>query len=137
LKTIEELVNKIHLGKWEDVMSQIPNSCVDIIITSPVYNVSLGSNKFKKDKYDTCEDNMPYDDYLNWMDKLFAECYRVLKPGGKLLIVDKDDRINFNHLHFGEKWLNFRKLQREYEAEIADIKQFSVPFCTAKINKER
>jgi len=86
VKTIEELVNKIHLGKWEEVMLQIPDACVDIIITSPVYNVSLGSNKFKKDKYDTCEDNMPYDDYLNWMDKLFAECYRVLKPGGRIAL---------------------------------------------------
>jgi len=72
-----------------------------------------------------------------FVDNAIKECLRVLKPGGKLLIIDKDDRINFNNLHFGEKWLNFRKLQREYEAEIADIKQFSVPFCTAKINKER
>lgn len=88
MKTIEELTNKIHLGKWEDVMPTIPNDSVDIVITSPVYNVGLGNNKFRdKDKgYDSCDDNMPYTEYLDWMDKLFAECYRALKPGGRIAI---------------------------------------------------
>jgi len=68
-------------------MPTIPDNSVDIIITSPPYNVSLGvGNKFKKDKYDSYDDNMPYEDYLNWMDKLYTECYRVLKTGGRICI---------------------------------------------------
>jgi malonyl-CoA O-methyltransferase len=71
-----------------------------------------------------------------FVDNAIKECLRVVKPGGKLLIIDKDNRINFKNLHFGEKWLEFKDFQNKYAAEIADINQFSVPFCTAKINKE-
>jgi DNA modification methylase len=85
--TKEELINKIHLGTWESIMPEIPDNFVDIVITSPPYNVSLGiGNKHKKDKYDTYDDNMPYEDYLDWMTKLFIECNRVLKNGGRICI---------------------------------------------------
>jgi len=83
---IDDLTNRIHLGQWETIMPIIPSNSVDIIITSPPYNVNLGKNKLKKDSYDTYDDNMPYEDYLDWMDKLFTECYRVLKTGGRICI---------------------------------------------------
>ena len=86
MKSIETFTNQIINDKWENVMPQIPDNSVDIIITSPPYNVGLGSNRFKKDKYDSYDDNMPYEDYLNWMDKLFTECYRTLKVGGRICI---------------------------------------------------
>lgn len=86
MKSIEIFTNQIINDKWENVMPQIPDNSVDIIITSPPYNVGLGSNRFKKDKYDSYDDNMPYEDYLNWMDKLFTECYRTLKVGGRICI---------------------------------------------------
>jgi len=86
VKSIETFTNQIINDKWENVMPQIPDNSVDIIITSPPYNVGLGSNRFKKDKYDSYDDNMPYEDYLNWMDKLFTECYRTLKVGGRICI---------------------------------------------------
>jgi len=85
-KSINDFINKIFNNKWENIIPQIPDNSLDIIITSPPYNVNLGSNKIKKDKYDTYDDNMPYEDYLNWMDKLFMECYRVLKCGGRVAI---------------------------------------------------
>jgi DNA modification methylase len=79
-------LNKIHLGKWEDILVHIPSDFIDIVITSPPYNVNLGNNKLKKDKYDTYNDDMPYENYLKWMDRLFTECYRVLKIGGRICI---------------------------------------------------
>jgi len=85
MKNIEELVNKIHLGRWEAVMPQIPDNSVDIIITSPPYNIDLGSSKGKKG-YDVHDDNLPYTEYLNWMDNLFTECHRVLKVGGRICV---------------------------------------------------
>jgi site-specific DNA-methyltransferase (adenine-specific) len=103
MKTIEELVNKIHLGKWEEVMPQIPDNSVDIIISSPPYNVSLGiENKFKTDAYDNYDDNMPYTEYLEWMDKCFKECYRVLKSGARICINvgDKKQSKEVTHVDF-------------------------------------
>lgn len=87
MNNINDFIDQIHLGKWEDVLPKIPSNSVDIVISSPPYNVSLGvGNKHKKDKYDTYDDNMPYEDYLIWMDKLFTECYRVLQPSGRIAI---------------------------------------------------
>jgi len=79
-------IDKLYNSKWEDAMPKIASNSVDLIVTSPPYNVSLGDNKHKKDKYDGYEDNMPYDEYLKWIKKLFVECHRVLKVGGRFSV---------------------------------------------------
>lgn len=131
MKKIEELVNQIHLGKWEEVMPQIPDNSVDIVITSPPYNVSLGiDNKFKKDAYDNYDDNMPYDKYLDWMEKCFTECYRVLKRGGRAcldgetlistkrgLIPIKDVVVGDEVLTHRGKWKKVIELTKSYHQE--------------------
>jgi len=83
---IESFVNNIFNDKWENVLTRMPSNSIDIVITSPPYNVGLGSNRFKKDKYDSYKDNMPYTEYLEWMDCLFTECYRILKAGGRICL---------------------------------------------------
>ena len=81
----EEFVNKIFNTKWEETMPLLPPNFIDIVISSPPYNVDLGNNKFRKaDRgYDEYKDDKSYKDYLEWMDKCFKECYRVLKSGGR------------------------------------------------------
>jgi len=87
MQNITDIYDNIYLGKWEDQIVNIPSNSIDLIVASPPYNVSLGiDNKHKKDRYDGYEDNMPYDEYLNWMTQLFTECNRVLKIGGRLAI---------------------------------------------------
>ena len=83
---ITDFVDKIINDKCENVLPTIPDNSIDIIISSPPYNLELGNNKFNKNKYDTYDDNLPYNDYLNWMESLFKECYRVLKVGGRLAL---------------------------------------------------
>lgn len=85
-KKIEDFIDQIHLGKWENVMPKIPSNSVDMIITSPPYNVKLGQNKFrdKSKGYAECEDDLPYDKYLEWMNDFFYACNRVLKMGGRI-----------------------------------------------------
>jgi len=83
---MDNFIDKIHLGKWEDVLPKIPARSVDMIITSPPYNVKLGDNKHKKDSYDSYDDNLPYNEYLGWMMKLFAASNRILKTGGRMAI---------------------------------------------------
>ena len=80
------IVNKLINSKWEDGMPTVPSNSIDLIVTSPPYNVNLGKNKHKKDSYESYDDNMPYDEYLQWINKLFWTCNRVLKVGGRLCI---------------------------------------------------
>lgn len=78
-------INLIH-GDCLKIMNELPNSSVHCVITSPPYNVDLGNNKYKKDGYPTHNDNMPYDDYLNWMKEVFTQCYRVLSNDGRICV---------------------------------------------------
>jgi len=59
---------------------------VNLIITSPPYNVNLGNNKFKKDGYENYDDNLDYPDYLNWMREVFVCCFKVLADDGRICV---------------------------------------------------
>lgn len=52
----------------------LPDGCVDVIVTSPPYNIGT--------QYDTHDDNLPFDRYLDWMEEVAHECHRVLKDSG-------------------------------------------------------
>jgi len=87
MKAIEEIYDNLYYGKWEDLILNIPNNSIDLIVTSPPYNISLGiDNKYKTDTYDSYSDDMPYDQYIQWMTNLFFECNRILKFGGRLCV---------------------------------------------------
>lgn len=100
MKTIDEYKNKIICCDCIKEMSEMPDKSVDVIITSPPYNIGV--------KYNSHEDNMPFEEYLNWMEKFGEVCKRVLKDEGSLFfnIGDKPsdelrsfkvaDRINKN-----------------------------------------
>jgi len=70
--------NKIIQGDVLDSMKNISDNSIHLVITSPPYNV--GKN------YDSHNDNMNYQDYLNWLLKVWKETYRVLVPGGRFAL---------------------------------------------------
>ncbi|MEM3685243.1 MAG: site-specific DNA-methyltransferase [Conexivisphaerales archaeon] len=51
-------------------------SSIDIIVTSPPYNIGV--------KYNSHKDNMKFEDYLKWMNDFGKACKRVLKENGSL-----------------------------------------------------
>jgi len=58
----------------QGMRSRLPDGCVDVIVTSPPYNIGV--------RYATHDDNMPFDRYLDWIEELAAECRRVLRQDG-------------------------------------------------------
>lgn len=76
---IEEAnLNKIICGDSEEIMKSIPNNSVDIILTSPPYNFDIS--------YDKHNDTKDWDRYFEKLFKIFDECIRVLKFGGRIFI---------------------------------------------------
>lgn len=64
----------------------IPNNSIDLIITSPPYNLGkkhhTGNNYFKS--YSAYSDNLPESEYQQWQIDVLNECFRVLKDDGSL-----------------------------------------------------
>lgn len=70
-------------------MKKIQDSSIDLIITSPPYN--LGNNHHTGNKrHKAYNDNMNEEDYQVWQIKVLDECYRVLKNSGSMLYNHKN-----------------------------------------------
>ena len=58
------------------VLPTIADKSVNLIITSPPYNIGMNYNNYKDSR----------NDYVSWLSKIFNECCRVLKDDGHLFI---------------------------------------------------
>lgn len=104
LYDIAELKNKIINGDCLTVMKAMPEKSIDLIITSPPYNLlnSTGNGlkkntncgKWKnaaiKNGYNDYDDNMPYSKYIAWQKQCVAEMYRILKDDGAIFYNNKN-----------------------------------------------
>jgi site-specific DNA-methyltransferase (adenine-specific) len=57
-------------------MNELEEGSIDIIITSPPYNIGVNYNSHK--------DNMEFEDYLKWMHEFGKAAKRVLKENGSM-----------------------------------------------------
>lgn len=74
---------KLLQGDCLELMKEIPDKSVDIIITSPPYNIGkMHSNTTQHGTY--TGNDMVESDYQNWQIDIFSEMYRVLKDTGSL-----------------------------------------------------
>ena len=69
----ETLHNVVLTGDARE--NPLPDNCVQLVVTSPPYNASKA--------YD---DDLTLDEYLKLLHDVFAECYRVLSPGGRMVV---------------------------------------------------
>jgi len=79
-------LNTVINGAVPEAMKVVPDGIVDLIVTSPPYNVDLGNNKYNKTPYSLYKDNKEHFEYIAWLKMVFEECYRVLKSGGRVVI---------------------------------------------------
>jgi site-specific DNA-methyltransferase (adenine-specific) len=78
MKKIEEIINTIINGDAVQVMKEIPESTIDLLVTSPKYNVGID--------YDSCDDKMSMDEYWSWTEEWLSESFRILKDDGRVAI---------------------------------------------------
>ena len=112
---MNQLLNKIICGDVLEVMKTIPDNSVHLAITSPPYNVGK--------EYDNHNDKMSYEEYLNWLNKVWEETKRILVPGGRFALNIAPTGIkDFTPIHhdFGNQ---LRKIGMKFRTEIIWYKQ--------------
>lgn len=76
-------LNKISLGRCEDILAAMPDDSVDLAACDPPFNIGLN--------YSLCDDNLPYEEYINWSRRWVSELHRVLKPNASLYLLIGDE----------------------------------------------
>lgn len=74
----DSFVDKIVCGDSENILSELPDNCVDMVFTSPPYNFGLD--------YGKTEDDRDWREYFDKLFKVFDQCVRVLKYGGRIIV---------------------------------------------------
>lgn len=77
LKDTQPLLDKLICSDARR-MREITSNSVSLIITSPPYNVSKNYNEY--------DDNLNLNSYLDFLDEIWIECLRILRPGGRICI---------------------------------------------------
>ena len=82
----KRFLNEITCGDCEQLIQDLDDNSIDLLITSPPYNVNLGYNKKHKNPYDLYQDNLPYQEYLDWLQSIFGKVKDKMVVGGRVCI---------------------------------------------------
>jgi modification methylase len=92
---VSPFYNRIICGDILDVMSKMPDKSVDLVVTSPPYNLKNSTGNGMKDSrggkwknaelvngYADYDDNMPHKQYVSWQRDCLREMLRVIPDDG-------------------------------------------------------
>ena len=96
-ESLDGWLNRVHVGDCVELMDSMPGESVDIVVTSPPYNIKNSSGNGLKNGsggkwpqaalingYDRHDDAMPHEDYVEWQRQCLTSMVRVLKPTGAI-----------------------------------------------------
>jgi len=98
MKYPKDYLNKIICGDCVSVMKDIPDQSIDLVVTSPPYNLNIrktfkntkewkgkwNNSKLQSEGYDQHNDHMPEPKYIAWQKEVLAECFRLIKDTGAI-----------------------------------------------------
>ena len=68
----------LHVGDCVAGMKNLPDESIDIVVTSPPYNLGIS--------YQSYNDKLSSEDYLSWSLEWAGEVKRLLKPDGSFFL---------------------------------------------------
>jgi len=98
MELIENYLNKIICGDSLETMKKMPSNSVDLVVTSPPYNLKNSTGNGMKscttsgkwagaalqNGYTHHDDCMPHEEYVKWQRDCLAEMFRLIKDDGAI-----------------------------------------------------
>ena len=118
-------LNKIYNMDCLEGLKQLDNDCVDLVVTSPPYEDISGAGYTAKNK-----DILFFKLYSEFINKLFYEYYRVLKPTGQIFfnIKSKTHNSQLSTPH----WLEFTDSFKQFKLKSYIIWKYAGSFDSTK-----
>jgi modification methylase len=82
-------LNKIYCGDCLEEMPKIADKSIDMIFTSPPYNLGNTHHTGGK-RHKAYNDNLPEEEYQQQQKCFLGECYRILKDDGSIIYNHKN-----------------------------------------------
>ncbi|MDQ7025654.1 MAG: site-specific DNA-methyltransferase [Anaerolineae bacterium] len=79
-RTLQDKLNKVHLGDILDLLRQLPDKSVDMVYGDPDYNVGI--------RYNNKSYTVKFNDYIDWYVELARESMCVLKDDGNIFLIN-------------------------------------------------
>ncbi len=86
---MEKYINKVIQGDCLELMKCIPDESIDMVLTSPPYNLGNTHHTGGK-RHKAYNDNLPEEEYQKWQIKVLNECFRILKDTGSVIYNHKN-----------------------------------------------
>jgi DNA (cytosine-5-)-methyltransferase len=128
-------LNQIYLESCEETLKRLPDNSVNLVITSPPYNMNLRirngkycSRQIVKElttKYDGFDDNLPIDEFYAFHSKILKELIRV------------SDIVFYNISIVTGSKRAFFKLIGEFNEQLKDIIVWDKGYAQPSISEKR
>ena len=79
-RELQDKINRLVVGDAAAILAELPDDSIDLVVTSPPYWTAV--------EYETAtqESSAGYGDYIRALLHVWLECFRILRPNGKLAI---------------------------------------------------
>lgn len=94
---LESILNTILCDDSLSIMREMPDESIDLVVTSPPYNLKNSTGNGMKDGrggkwknaalvngYSHHDDNLPHEEYVAWQRACLTEMFRLLRPDGAI-----------------------------------------------------
>lgn len=95
------IINTIVNGDCIAGIKALPDSCVDLIVADPPYNLNKDFGEWKE--------SVKKHEWLAWSKRWLDECSRVLRPGGSIFVYGIHHHICWIQCHLYEIGLQYRR----------------------------
>src|SRR6266702_362201 len=89
-----EYRDRIVCGDVLDVLRKLPDECIDLVVTSPPYNLRRSVSPLRGSRiwrnpalaqgYDGHSDNLPHKEYVAWQRAVLSELLRLIPDNGAI-----------------------------------------------------